>query len=416
MRAIAAFLVCVSAAAAALPPADSAVLSALKHADPSLADARVLHRKEVGDGLDLVLALGTYKEWPLEKSPWFWWGEKRKLGLFLQEQDDPGKVYSVAIAPGFEDCAARIERATETDVLISCEGEKSFRHPTQKFVYDVRAKALVRQFSYMPFAMAAVSVKGGIGRFTGSDGERTVVVEFEPDREPAFHIVSDRPGPAPVPAAPVVKRFGPDRRFALRTEPGAGPAFVSTLTEQRGSRTVRHELKNSSFATFASARPDRVRDGYDRGAAEMNEQIGPWKLEGDRLWFGKTFYDGEGQTGVGGFGYFDSVERKFRLFAPPEIAKWSVSSIEVDDDAVWLALIHNGEWGGSSGGLLRFDRRTETMKQFEVAEIVTDMSLVSGKLLAATRLGMAVVEGEQMRRFLVDRTTDGRLRIAEAIR
>jgi hypothetical protein len=26
----------------------------------------------------------------------------------------------------------------------------------------------------------------------------------------------------------------------------------------------------------------------------MNESVGPWKPEGNRLWFGKTFYDGEG--------------------------------------------------------------------------------------------------------------------------
>src|SRR5580658_3200125 len=40
--------------------------------------------------------------------------------------------------------------------------------------------------------------------------------------------------------------------------------------------------------------------------SEFNETIGPHQVEGNRLWFGVTFYDGEGWTGTGGFGYFDA--------------------------------------------------------------------------------------------------------------
>ena len=58
-------------------------------------------------------------------------GEKQKLGLFLQETR-PDRVYSVALAPGFLDCEVRIERATSTDTVVSCTGEKAYQAANQK--------------------------------------------------------------------------------------------------------------------------------------------------------------------------------------------------------------------------------------------------------------------------------------------
>ena len=37
----------------------------------------------------------------------------------------------------------------------------------------------------------------------------------------------------------------------------------------------------------------------------VREEIGPFQLSSNRLWFGLTFYDGEGLTGVGGIQTFD---------------------------------------------------------------------------------------------------------------
>ena len=45
--------------------------------------------------------------------------------------------------------------------------------------------------------------------------------------------------------------------------------------------------------------------------------IGPYQIDGARIWFGKNFYDGEGDTGVGAFGYFDTSTRAYTLFSPP---------------------------------------------------------------------------------------------------
>ena len=188
------------------------------------------------------------------------------------------------------------------------------------------------------------------------------------------------------------------------------------IVERQGDAIRRHEFPRTTYRTFAAARPRRVQEGYVIGQAILDEHIGPWQVEGDRLWFGKTFYDDEGQTGVGGFGYFDSSERRFQLFAAGETADWSTSAILVQPGAIWLALAGRGEYGDGNGGLVRFDRQTETYRRFESGDIGRSLALVAGHLVAATDNGITVITGTAARHYLVDQTTDGRLRVVPAAR
>ena len=63
----------------------------------------------------------------------------------------------------------------------------------------------------------------------------------------------------------------------------------------------------------------------------------------NRLWFGKTFYDGEGSTGIGGFGYLDTVTRQYVMFSPPAIRPYSVTALLVEPETVWLGATWWGE-------------------------------------------------------------------------
>jgi hypothetical protein len=140
---IAFFIVASPCLTPAATTADQAVFNVINGADPTLVNRKVLHRNAVASDLDLVIAMGSPAEWPLDPdSPAIWWDEKRKLGVFLQERARPDRVYSLALAAGSLDCGARIERATSTDTVISCAGEKGYQGLNQKFVYDIRAKAL----------------------------------------------------------------------------------------------------------------------------------------------------------------------------------------------------------------------------------------------------------------------------------
>ena len=130
---------------------DRAVITAFKHADASLAFSRVWQRVDVGDGMDLVVTLGGPQPWkPLPSGAIA--GGTTRIGIFVQEQRNPATVYLITVAPAFSDCdSASLARATRTDLVVWCISEKSALQPAQKFVYDIRAKALIGQFDFGPF-------------------------------------------------------------------------------------------------------------------------------------------------------------------------------------------------------------------------------------------------------------------------
>ena len=73
-----------------------------------------------------------------------------------------------------------------------------------------------------------------------------------------------------------------------------------------GSRTAKfYPLPQSSVKEYRRLRGDDIRFPHIRAAKdyERQEVIGPYKIEGSLFWFGNNYYDGEGVTGVGAFGY-----------------------------------------------------------------------------------------------------------------
>jgi hypothetical protein len=180
-----------------------------------------------------------------------------------------------------------------------------------------------------------------------------------------------------------------------------------------------YPLVQSDLSTWQQARPDDVKSFARPDQAEMNEEIGPHQLEGGHLWFGKTFYNSEGSTGVGGFGYFDAATASYRLYSPPEIQRWSVSAILVEAHCIWLALYRRGEYGDNSGGLLRWDRETAQVRSFAIPEVVTQIvSLIaqtSEIVYLGTTNGIIVLRGDQITSYFVDRTAKGRYIIAAAL-
>jgi hypothetical protein len=405
---------------------DQAVVNVVHRADPTLVSQKVLYRNAVTADPDLVIAMGSPAEWALNPdSPAIWWNEKQKLGLFLQERARPDRVYALALAAGSLDCGARIERATPTDTVISCMGEKSYQGLNQKFVYDIRAKALVSHFSYQPVAMMRVLNVSGRTIFIGSDLQRLVAVELQPGGSPEFRILGNAEAAQwltrvrtarewigsgrsqilyVVPDDPAPIRFGPSNAFTFAR---------SAIVDSHGKQ---YRLPQSTYDDFAKARHRRVTDNYLRENTIIAESIGPAQSEGDKLWFGKTFYDGEGNSGVGGFGYFDASQRQFHLFAPPEVADYSVSAIRVEPEAVWMGIFQSGEYGGSPAGVLRYDRRSQAIRKYELPDAVYGLMTSGDRTLVLTSSGLAVIDGDRITRYLIDRTTDGRRRIVEANR
>ncbi|MCD6427442.1 MAG: hypothetical protein J7L03_05050, partial [Caldisericaceae bacterium] len=95
-------------------------------------------------------------------------------------------------------------------------------------------------------------------------------------------------------------------------------------------------LRQPSYKLFEKYRPERVKNGYTKGRAKFENKIGPWVKFDSKIWFGLKFYDGEGITGVGGYGVFDinSISSVIKYYQ--ETAAWSASAIFVDYDKVCL--------------------------------------------------------------------------------
>ena len=406
---------------------DQAVFNVIRQIDPTLASEKIIYRNVVAPDLDLVIAIGSTAEWAAgSDSTDLWWDENRKLGLFLQDKARPDRVYLLTLVAGPEDCGARIERATSTDTVISCTGEKSRQWMNQKFVYDVRAKALISHFAYQPFAMLHAFNASGHTVFVGydlTDLTKRVAVEFNPGGSPEFRILTKedaapwlaRVGQTLSLDDPSPTRFGEADAFTfVRGHTDIhGKEYPSSIVDSQGKK---YPLPQSTYDDFAKARPGRVEDGYVRKVTTIDEGIGPVQIEGDKLWFGKGFYDGEGRSGVGGFGYFEATDHQFHLFTLPEVADFYVSAIHVEPETVWMGISHSGEWGSSPAGLLRYDRKTHAVRKYDLPDEVYGFIASGNRLLVYTRSGIAIIEGDQTTRYFVDRTTDGRLRVAEATR
>ena len=170
-------------------------------------------------------------------------------------------------------------------------------------------------------------------------------------------------------------------------------------------------VAKGALEDYAAARPKRVELNGMPDVAGLNETIGPWQVVDGRLWFGLTFYDGEGLTGVGGFGWFDTAEEVFDVRRPAEMAAWSVSAILVEADAVWLGLKRRPEGMEYSGGLLRWDRATGKVRRWPEVPLVREFQRVGGRLLVAAQGGGAVIEGDRVEVYVTDVDRAGRMRL-----
>ena len=348
-----------------------------------LPHAVVLRRIPAEDGWDLVVALSSAHACEEAPRP-CWWTTKDRLGILLEDRGDPNRFLPLAIEPGpNDDCSTRVERFTAQELVLSCTGEKWATYDNQKFVYDVRGRKLVAHFSYAPFS--AEHMLAG-PEFVMKAGERRLAVEIDSDSgEPQ---VTDNAAPGPAQESEAV--FG---RFHLSSRKNRyGEEYPTVVGE-------------ASAYLLAQSKPQP-------DPTDMNEQIGPHQVQGGLFWFGKTFYDGEGWTGTGGFGYFDPTTASYQLYAPPEIAGWSVSAILVEPDCVWLALYRRGESGNYPGGLLRWDRNTQTVRRWEMPWIATGMARSGDAICLGLTNGIGVLRGDRVISYFVDRSEAGQYRMA----
>jgi hypothetical protein len=182
--------------------------------------------------------------------------------------------------------------------------------------------------------------------------------------------------------------FGERSHGIIETLPSGGTKF--------------YPLPQSNYNEYSRLRPDEARiNSITAANYQRQEVIGPHQIEGGNLWFGNNYYDGEGDTGVGAFGFFDTLTRKYTLFSPPEVAPYEVSAILVEPDSVWLGLDRFIEdISTEPGGLVRWDRTTHAVKSYPLEFAIEKIGRQGDSLRLATRYGYALFRDGAVRRFL----------------
>lgn len=412
--------------------ADRAFIPILKRTDGDLKNFAIVTRRQVTDNLDLALALGSPNAIQKTDDEWFSWSQEDRLGIFLQDRSDASRVFLLTVAPG-PPCRIHLERATGRDVLISCPGEYDWGNgaDNQKFVFDTRSKHLTEHYSYPPFANY-VLVAGRHAPDFVADNPHNLLAATWDESANGFRLLSDAAANAVfkkisiqtesaggierrVPILPKTERlsFGPNKKFELllHTQDWHQEDHYPMIVENVGTSRRQLPLPQSSRKEWSLRRPEEKNDVLPASTVEIEEHIGPYQVEGDRLWFGKRFYDGEGVTGVGGFGYFDAISRSYKLYAPREIWPWSVSALLVMPDAVWLGLVHYGEGADASGGLLHWDGTTALVHHFDLKVEVNQIVRGQDALYLATSDGIEVLHGDEMERYIVDSTSNGKFSV-----
>lgn len=393
------YLLMVSASLIAIADPQPALHRFVQQQNPAILHLQQLHRSSVVPGTDLVIVMAHPRKIPDEIEGKGWWGSVSSLGIFLQKSAEPENIRQIAFEPGKElfECMASVERVTKSEVTLLCVPEKQDAL-YRKFIFDPIQGKLIGRKDFLPDAIERVDQQDGKWILLASNRTRKVLLEYSENQSVPFQILSE----------------------AVSSEQPSSTDKVQGLSSarfgQRGELSLVSEDDLANFLTIEESGNPVRKYPLPRSVQEMSdERIGPWQVVDDTLWFARSFHAGEGFTGTGGFGYFDNAHREYRIFSPSWIRQRTATALLVEKNDIWVGLAQSGEWGISGSGVIRYDRNTEQIQRLglEESEVVRTIHRAGSNLLIGTQTGIVLYDGKQLRRFLLEETLDGRLRMVE---
>lgn len=147
---------------------------------------------------------------------------------------------------------------------------------------------------------------------------------------------------------------------------------------------------------FLMLRPEYRRD-LERGESvptDFGQVPASCKQVGPHVFFGLSFYGGEGMSGVGGIGRFDTQTRELELRHPQALRAQSVYELLVVDQALWLVTTFFGEGPTYGGSLARYEWEKGQFETFDGAKgpcgfDIKDVLVHERELWVATELGIS---------------------------
>lgn len=149
----------------------------------------------------------------------------------------------------------------------------------------------------------------------------------------------------------------------------------------------------------AEARAGLRAKGLNERDIEIGETVGAFAAEGTGYWFGKSFYNGEGERGSGGIG-FVSDRGAYAMLAEPSLRQVSVSSLLVDRDAIWAGIVNHAERGDVARGLARYDRTSKRLQTFPVPNVIHSIVRLDSRVFMGTNDGPYLLKSEMLTRLV----------------
>jgi hypothetical protein len=177
----------------------------------------------------------------------------------------------------------------------------------------------------------------------------------------------------------------------------------------------------ASVPAIALSKPEAVALRPElKEAEEIAQEIGAWTEHGGTIWFGVSFYEGEGTNGVGGIGRHDPKTGVTTLRRPKVIRDSSIDHIAHDGQWLWLATtgLHECTGRPPTHGLARYDWSADRLETFEGRDdgpcgfVVHDLALGPKYLWVATDLGLSRWDrrGQRWEHFVPDVATNPPMR------
>lgn len=377
-----------------------------------LSSLRQLDRRQIDAGLDVVLVRASTARRLSHDAPSEAQRRQQAMGVFVVERRTHRRRLTVDIFPAGPDWDIVVkfrEIAADRLVLAIDGGSYDLVRDRLTYFWDLGARVVLERLRRQDVAIDSLLMRGTDLWAIGADNDRAIVVRITgaaggvtPTQVEILTTIAGKTI-APIRRSrlegDVLVLLGDTLRYRLagdRWEVDTNPEPSAGRRNAADSAPFGLTVPVPDYATFARLRPRRVADGYNSDDIHLEAEISAFELVGRRLWFGTQFYDGEGTTGVGAFGYFDLDARTWRLFRPRAILDWSVSAILVERDVVWTGLVDYPEGRGSSGGLLRWTARTQAARTHAIPDKIAAIRRVGSRLYIGTENGLYVLDGKQL--------------------
>jgi len=204
------------------------------------------------------------------------------------------------------------------------------------------------------------------------------------------------------------KRVGLDPVWFAQIQKADQLLQPSNENDQLPAAMKGQPLPQSTYAEFMRVRPAKAKASVGERPA-IEEKIGPYQDVGDRIWFGKSFYDGEENTGVGAIGYFDKTQGKYIFLQIPEVVDSSISAILVEDGVVWAGMAMRPEGAAFSKGLLRYDLKTAKAQIIPLEDVIRSIHRSGEAMVMSTENSIYVLkEDGHLNRHRATPTMDGK--------